>query len=258
MKKQFEIPQIIEGLHGYKVFREDWSCRGFKYEVGKTYEIKEKISCCKIGYHFCINVSDCFKFYDFNVKNKVAEVVALGDVIIDGYKCCTNKIKILKEIPWSKVVKMVNIGHACTGIENTWNYNSGRKNTGSYNSGNFNTGDYNIGSMNTGEYNIGNSNVGDYNSGSCNVGDWNISSFNIGCFNTDYLNTKIMMFNKESDWDYLKWLKCDARSILLDCPVLSKDVQSWWDGLPIHDKNEVLSLPNFDKDIFFQCTGIRV
>ena len=35
------------------------------------------------------------------------------------------------------------------------------------------------------------------------------------------------------------------------------DRQLWWDELIEEDKEEVMRLPNFDKDIFKQCTGIE-
>jgi hypothetical protein len=34
--------------------------------------------------------------------------------------------------------------------------------------------------------------------------------------------------------------------------------QEWWDGLPEEDKTEVMALPNFDADVFYECTGIKV
>ena len=36
------------------------------------------------------------------------------------------------------------------------------------------------------------------------------------------------------------------------------EVQEWWDGLTKESKNIVMSLPNFDKDIFKEITGIDV
>ena len=33
--------------------------------------------------------------------------------------------------------------------------------------------------------------------------------------------------------------------------------QLWWNGLSDHQKNIIKEIPNFDADIFFQCTGIR-
>jgi len=37
-----------------------------------------------------------------------------------------------------------------------------------------------------------------------------------------------------------------------------EDKQKWWDGLSEDDKNAVKSLPNFDADKFYICTGIKV
>ena len=101
----------------------------------------------------------------------------------------------------------------------------------------------------------------------------------------------IMFFNKPSDWTYNGWLLSDARRLLNRIPksvvewIYSSDMtdeekaehpthettggylkvldesecgQTWWDGLRGCEKNVIFSLPNFDSDIFFQCTGIDV
>lgn len=67
-------------VKGFKVFNPDWTCRGFQYEVGKTYEMSDSPICCTRGFHFCTKAADCFNYYSFNPENKVAEVVALGEV----------------------------------------------------------------------------------------------------------------------------------------------------------------------------------
>lgn len=51
-------------MKGYKGFNSDWTCKGFQYEVGKTYETEEKIEPCKSGFHFCEKLEDCFEHYD--------------------------------------------------------------------------------------------------------------------------------------------------------------------------------------------------
>ena len=33
--------------------------------------------------------------------------------------------------------------------------------------------------------------------------------------------------------------------------------QLWWNALTDYQKNIIKGIPNFDADIFFQCTGIR-
>ncbi len=102
---------------------------------------------------------------------------------------------------------------------------------------------------------------------------------------------KISMFNKPSEWTYQDWMQSDARYLLNQ---ISKDVvewvysedmsdeekaehpthettggylkvldesecgQLWWDGLTNHQKDIIMALPNFDADVFEQCTGIKV
>lgn len=87
-------------MKGYKVFNSDWTCRGFQYEVGRTYEMEETPIICKQGFHFCTDLKNCFSFYPFNSnKVKIAKVEAFGDCDKNGNKYCTNKIKIVREIP---------------------------------------------------------------------------------------------------------------------------------------------------------------
>ena len=278
-------------MKGYKVFNSDWTCRGFQFEVGKIFEEDVTPVCCDRGFHFCTKAVDCFKYYNFNPNNKVAEVEALGDIDTqdDDSKCCTNKIHIIREISWQEVLDLVNMGKACTGLCNSGNRNSGDWNSGNRNSGNQNSGDCNSGNQNSGNQNSGDCNSGDWNSGDCNSGDWNKTYFSNGCFNTE--STKIFLFNKLSDWTYQDWLNSDARYILMDCPSnvlfwiwkddmtdeekaahpeysvtggflnhIEKETgrQMWLDGLSDIKKNIVMHLPNFDKDIFKEITGIDV
>ena len=273
-------------MKGYKVFNSDWTCRGFQFEVGKVFEEDVTPVCCDRGFHFCTKASDCFRYYSFDPDNKVAEVEALGDIDTqdDDSKCCTNKIHIIREITWQEVLDLVNLGKACTGLCNSGNRNSGNRNSGDWNSGDWNSGDWN-----SGDWNSGNRNSGNRNSGNRNSGDWNKTCFSNGCFNTE--SPKIFLFNKPSDWTYQDWLNSDARYILMDCPsnVLSwiweddmtdeekeqhpeysvtggflkhieKETgrQMWWDGLSDRKKTIVTNLPNFDKDIFKEITGIDV
>lgn len=106
-------------VRGFKVFNPDWTCRGFQYEVGKIFEEDVEPSCCDRGFHFCENAADCFNYYSFNPDNKVAEVIAYGDIVREGDKCCTNKIKIVREIPWQELLTIVNTGTPGTGTPGT-------------------------------------------------------------------------------------------------------------------------------------------
>ena len=46
----------------YKVFENDWTCKGHKYEIGKEYVFDGEIEICQKGFHVCIKLSDCFKY----------------------------------------------------------------------------------------------------------------------------------------------------------------------------------------------------
>ncbi len=215
-------------MKGYKVFNPDWTCRGFKYEVGKVYEENVTPSVCDRGFHFCKQAKDCFNYYRFDPNNKVAEVIALGDVAEEGDKCCTNKIQIVREISWEEVLTIVNTGKACTGFCNSGNRNSGNRNSGDFNSGdcnsghcnsgdwnsghwnsgNRNSGDFNSGNYNSGHWNSGNRNSGNWNSGDCNSGDFNKASNTVGCFNTE--SQKLRFFDKETDMTFEEWRNSEA------------------------------------------------
>ena len=237
-------------VKGYKVFNPDWTCKGKQYTCPGTFEEDVNLSVCNVGMHFCKNAADCFRYYDFDPNNHVAEVIAHGTVAESGNKCATNKLEIVREIPWAEVLEIVNTGKACTGRCNSGNWNSGNRNSGNCNSGNWNSGNWNSGNRNSGncnsgdcnsgdwnsgnwnsgnrnsgncnsgDCNSGDCNSGDWNSGDCNSGDWNATSFSNGCFNT--VSPKIYMFNKPTDWTFEQWFSCRARSLLNeidDCPL---------------------------------------
>ena len=295
-------------VHGFKVFKPDWTCspngNTKQYTCPGKFEEEGELDVCGHGMHFCQTAADCFNYYSFNSENKVAEVIAYGEVRTDGDKSCTDKLEIVREIPWDEVLRIVNIGKNCTGRCNTGDWNTGNRNTGNRNTGNRNTGNCNTGDCNTGDCNTGNCNTGnrntgdcntgdcntgDCNTGNCNTGDWNKSSFNTGCFNT--VEQKIMLFNKPSDMTYREWIDSDARYLLNRIPknvvewIYSEDMtdeekaehpthettggylkvldksecgQLWWGSLSDRRKEIIKAIPNFDAEIFFQCTGVRV
>ena len=231
-------------VKGFKVFNPDWTCRNKAYTCPGKFEEDVTPSVCDEGMHFCKKAADCFNYYRFDPENKVAEVVAYGTVAEDGDKCCTDKLEIVREIPWAELLEIVNTGKGCTGL---------------------------------------------CNSGDCNSGDCNKCSFSNGCFNTT--SPKIYLFNKPSEWTYEDWLNSEARYLLNQIPgdVLeyiwlsdmtdeekaahpeaettggylkildnSECAVIWWRGLSDREKAIITAIPNFDKAIFKEITGIDV
>ena len=240
-------------VKGFKVFNPDWTCspNGNTKQYTCPGKFEEDITPirCGRGMHFYKKAADCFNYYNFNSENKVAEVIAYGDIAEEGDKCCTNKLEIVREIPWAELLEIVNMGKGCTGLCNSGNRNSG-----------------------------------DWNSG-----DWNKCSFSNGCFNTT--TPKIYLFNKPSEWTYQDWFDSEARYLLNQIPgdVLeyiwlsdmtdeekaahpeaettggylkildnSECAVIWWRGLSDCQKDIITAIPNFDKEIFKEITGIDV
>ena len=271
-------------VHGFKVFRSDWTCspngNTKQYKPHGKFKEKGHPVIFEYGMHFCQKFADCFECYPLTKQNKYAEIIAYGEVITKGKISCTNKLEIVREIPWTEVLQIINTGKKCVGVSNTGNRNAGNYNTGDNNIGDCNVGDFNIGNnnagwcnkgdRNVGELNIGCMNVGNYNIGDYNVGDWNKSSFNVGCFNTK--EQKITMFNKLSDMTYSQWVLSYEYRLLNSMPKLGgvqiidtglfnairEARQKWWNELTKQDKKSIMGLPNFDSIIFLQCTGINV
>ena len=289
---------MSEIIKGFKVFNPDWTCspngNTKQYTCPGKFEEDVTPVRCGQGMHFCKVAADCFNYYDFNPDNHVAEVAAYGEVVEEGDKCATNKLEIIREIPWAELLEMVNTGKGCAGLCNSGDRNSGNRNSGDWNSGDCNSGDWNSGDRNSGNRNSGNRNSGDWNSGDCNSGDcnsgdWNNTNFSNGCFNT--VEPTIHLFNKPSSWTYRDWLNSEARYLMnqiqgdiLEWVYLSdmtdeekaehpeaettggylKELDNsecaviWWRSLNQRQKNVIMAIPNFDKAIFKEITGIDV
>ena len=95
---------VHETVHGYKGFNPDMTCRSFQYEVGKTYEMDDKIELCKRGFHFCPKMADVFRYYD-KKGCRYAEVEALGEVINEEDKSVTNRLRIVRKLKWTEVLE---------------------------------------------------------------------------------------------------------------------------------------------------------
>jgi len=111
----------------YKAFDADMSCRGFKFEVGKTYEQEGPAVICERGFHACLLPFDCFNYYRDSKTWARVRMVSPSEITPDGdTKLVTAKITIeatLSVSDWVraqcaallKLVKGSNTAKATTG-----------------------------------------------------------------------------------------------------------------------------------------------
>jgi hypothetical protein len=252
----------MKKLKAYKVFDENWQCKGFQYKVGESYEIKEEPVLCKRGFHACKKVSDCFTYQSFDPKNKVA-LVELSGIILgeDGDKQVGQKIKILKEMSWNDMLVLANSGYGNSGYRNSGNGNSGYVNSGNRNSGDRNSGNRNSGNGNSGDYNVGHFN---------SITPDDILVFNKPCKRLIWININKPNFifnvnvNVWIDWDNMT---DDEKKNNKDAFVTSgylKTIpykEAWkiaYDSATKKDIELLKALPNWDANVFEEITGIKI
>ena len=172
-----------------------------------------------------------------------------------------------------------NTGHSNTGYYNTGDFNAGYRNRGHFNTGDCNTGDCNTGHRNTGNRNTGDCNIGHCNTGDCNTGDCNTGDYNTGLFNScnfsngvfctkeptikifdidsgmtmrEFLDSKYHRAICSSSFDLTEWKdeKLIKHTFFEACA-------KWWENMSGENKKIIMSIPNFDKEKFFEITGIK-
>ena len=246
---------------GYKATDMDGCCRGFKFEVGKTYTKdtpKEKLECCtdKV-FHFCRELSAIEKESNYKLsESRLFEVIA-GDFVRKDDKYGTNSLTILREIEGEEKQNLIN-------------------------SGNWNSGDCNSGNRNSGDWNSGDWNSGNRNSGNRNSGNWNSGDWNSGYFNSD--TPFVRMFNKETDkkfgeinfpnflyFDLTIWVSHDMATDE-EKGLHKKEIETFggflktlgykeafrfaWDKADKEEHKKLLTLPNWNNEIFREISGI--
>ena len=180
----------------YKGFNQDWTCLGYQYEVGKTYEHRGDVKACNSGFHACEYPLDVLSYYSPAVS-KFAVVKMSGETSKDSddTKIASAKITIETEINLPEMVKKAvewikgKVDWDAAKISNTGNQ-SAATNTGNQSAAT-NTGDWSA-ATNTGNQsaatNTGNqsaatntgyrsaaTNTG-YRSAATNTGNWSAAT----------------------------------------------------------------------------------
>ena len=90
----------------YKGFNRDWTCRGFQYEVGKTYEHDGEVETCRSGFHACTHPLDVFGYYPPGTSRFALVELAGEQASDDGdSKVAAAQITIKAELHISEMVE---------------------------------------------------------------------------------------------------------------------------------------------------------
>ena len=100
MGKTIKRKEVI----AYKGMNSDMTCKGFQYEIGKTYKT-DKAELCECGFHACLNPLDVLDYYPKYLSSRYFKVKLSGEIT----KCsmwdtnvAATEITILEEIPSNK------------------------------------------------------------------------------------------------------------------------------------------------------------
>ena len=210
-------------MKGYKAFLPNMMTQHSDdtvYEVGKTYTVEGEIKICENGYHFC---KKCVDVYDYYSKPcRICEVSVTGAVQTQGNKSVGRRLKILRELTADEINSLCNSGNR--------------------------------------------------NSGYCNTTEPTIRLFDHQTDITfsDFRNSRAygLLCNIPSDcltWKYSEYMTDDEKTAHPEHETtggflyLEKaDRQAWWESLSDDSKAAITSMPYFDAEKFFICTGIKV
>ena len=221
---------------GYKCTDMNGCCRGFKFEVGKTYTKntpKEELKCCtnKV-FHFCRELYAIEKVSDYKLaKSRLFEIIS-GDFIRDGDNYGTNSITILREIEGDEKLELINSG----------NRNSGNRNSGDYNSGDWNSGFFNSDEPCVRMFNK----MTTYKRKDIKIPFW--------CF----FNLTVWVSHDTATEEE----KTEHKAEIEICGGFLKKINykdAWriaWNKASIEERKELFDLPNWDNQVFKEITGI--
>ena len=99
-----ETTTTVGPIRAYKAFDKNLQCRGFQFEVGKTYEHDGQVKACESGFHACENPLDVWSYYPIDSRYAVVELG--GDVSRhdDDSKIAAARITISAEIALPQII----------------------------------------------------------------------------------------------------------------------------------------------------------
>ncbi|HHW4679800.1 MAG TPA: DUF7666 domain-containing protein [Xylella sp.] len=189
-------PPADEIVTAYKGFNQALQCRGFQFDVGKTFKHEGQVEACNSGFHSCEFPLDVFEYYP-PADSRFAVVKASGQISRDegDSKIASASLTVDAEIAlpvlaaravdWvlgqlDKSIEQTLVTGNRSAVTNTGD-RSAATNTGDYSAAT-NTGDWSVAAntggrsvaANTGDYSAA-TNTG-YRSAATNTGDWSVAA----------------------------------------------------------------------------------
>ena len=232
-------------VKGFKGFNEDLTCRGFQYEIGKTYKHNGEVELCSSGFHFCRKLKDVHNFYNLKTS-RICEIVADGKIIDDDKKSVCSRMRIVREVSREEIWSIINIGEKNTGL--------------------FNSGDLNSGSLNSGNYNSGDNNSGNFCSCNYSSGVFMSKKITYEAFNKQLTKEEYDDLIESEGFTLLQRFRLYAFKTRTEkngqkhLAYLSYKA-SWrmfWQTITPMQKLTVKRMPHFDADVFYEITGIKL
>ena len=75
MEETIKSKEVI----AYKGMKSDMTCKGFHYELGKSYKT-DKVELCEIGFHACLNPIDVLEYYPQYLSSRYFKVLLSGKI----------------------------------------------------------------------------------------------------------------------------------------------------------------------------------
>ena len=231
---------------GYKATDKYGCCRGFKFEVGKTYTKdipKEELECCTdTVFHFCRELSAIEKESNYKLSESRLYEVFAGDYVRSGDKYGTNSLTILREIEGEEKLELINSGSCNSGSCNSGDRNSGDRNSGSWNSGSWNSGFFNSDEPNIRMFNKDTN----LKRGDINIPSWCYFSLTVWVSHDTATEEEKEKYKREIETfgGYLKTLEYK---------------EAWklaWSKASKEEHKQLLKLPNWNNKVFIEITGI--
>lgn len=95
--------QVMEGFKGFK---SDWTCQGFRFAPGETVEHEGPVELCNSGFHFCEYPLDVFTYYPpTGSKFAVVEAGTVSDEKGDDSKRVARSMTVKAELDIAGIVR---------------------------------------------------------------------------------------------------------------------------------------------------------